>query len=227
MKETALNLERNIKSRRVDDVPFVNWWLITLLINPITFGLAGIFFFIARIRRADAFIARKKEYYELVIEFSKKYGMNSGSAMTYPEAELYAMRNFTEDTFKKIKPVRWLLTSFLMIVTLGIYFFIYSYKMNRVWNDLQLAEADFYDKISRVWIREGLVSAPLVFGIDPSMKKSYIINLFLSVITLGLWLLVWDYQTHVAPEVFYPRVHAAEDFVLSMVKSEAGIVSAA
>lgn len=220
MRETALKLQENIKRRKLHDKPLINWWLLTIIISPITLGIAGIYFFIVRIKRADAFIIRKKEYYELLAEFSKRYVYGVKNAASYPEAELFALQSFIRSTSDQIKPIRPLLTIFLMIATFGLYFFVYAYKMNRIWNDLQLAEAGFYDKISSVWIKSGIISEPIIFNIDPSMKKSFILNLFLSALT-GLWFFAWDYQVHTAPDAFYPKVHYLEDFMLSIVNLKA------
>ncbi|MDD5095531.1 MAG: DUF4234 domain-containing protein [Dehalococcoidia bacterium] len=109
--------------------------------------------------------------------------------------------------------------SFLLsIVTLGIYGFIWWYKMNRVWDQLQKTEQEFDDHLSQIWNKLGLIKYPLSFKIDPSKNRSYIGYLCLIIVTFGIWGLVWDHKIHTDPENLYGEFHAIEDSVLQVAR---------
>ena len=43
--------------------------------------------------------------------------------------------------------------------------------------------------------------------------------LILSIVTFGIWALVWDYKIHTDPENLYGDFHGIEDTVLQVVRS--------
>ena len=105
-----------------------------------------------------------------------------------------------------------------MIVTLGIWAFVWLYKMNKIWYDLQKIEQDFDDKISQIWSKLGLIKYPLSFNLDSSKNRSYALYLILSIITFGIWSLVWDFKIHTDPDNLYKEFHSIEDTVLQIVR---------
>ncbi len=107
------------------------------------------------------------------------------------------------------------------MLTLGIWNFVWLYKMNRIWYDLQTVEENFDRAISQIWIRLGLTKYPLNFAVDPSKKRSYPLYLLLSVVTAGIWAFVWDYKIHTDPDSLYKEFHSVEDMVLQVVRHSA------
>ena len=73
MIQAVQKIERSIKARREVDVPFMNWWLYTLIVNPVTLGIYGIVMFFKRTGRVDKFIVRKEDYYQNVLDYTEKY----------------------------------------------------------------------------------------------------------------------------------------------------------
>src|SRR5437773_1069635 len=106
----------------------------------------------------------------------------------------------------------------LAIVTLGIWGLVWLYKIDKVWNDLQKIEQHFDDKISQMWIKMGLTRYPITFEVDASKNRSYFLYLILSVVTCGIWALVWDYKIHTDPDNLYKEFHVVEDTVLQTVR---------
>ena len=90
--------------------------------------------------------------------------------------------------------------------------------MNKIWYDLQKVELDFDDKLSQIWSKLGLIKYPISFNLDSSKKRSYPLYLILSIVTLGIWGLVWDYKIHTDPENLYKEFHLIEDTILQTVR---------
>lgn len=87
-----------------------------------------------------------------------------------------------------------------------------------MWDKLQKLEQDFDDKLSQIWIKVGLIKYPLTFNLDSSKNRSYALYLILSIITFGIWELVWDYKIDTDPENLYKEFHSIEDTVLQTVR---------
>ena len=215
MIQAVQKIERSIKERREVDVPFMNWWLYTLIVNPVTFGIYGIVMFFKRTGRVDKFIARKKDYYQSVLDYTEKY---SQEEKRYDDIrnDLKNLKDSVNTIFSK--EIKAGISFLLMIVTLGIWAFVWLYKMNKIWYDLQKVEQDFDDKISQIWSKVGLIKYPLSFNLDSSKNRSYVLYLILSIITFGIWGLVWDYKIHTDPENLYKEFHSIEDTVFQTVR---------
>ena len=177
------------------DVPLINWWLYTLIVAPVTFGIYSIVVFFKRTGRVDKFIVRKRDYYRALLDYTGKYTQenNTYDLIHHDLADL--------------------------MVTMGLWGFIWLYKMNRVWYDLQKIEQDFDDKLSQIWIKAGLIKYPLTFNLDCSKNRSYILYFILSIVTFGIWGLVWDYKIHTDPDNIYKEFHSVEDTVLQTVRT--------
>jgi len=221
MIQTIQKLERSIKERRDVDIPFMNWWLFILLVNPLTIGIYGFVMFFKRTGRVDNFIDRKNRYYQNLIDYTEKYAVEQ-SKYDDIKNDLDDLSSSVDDTFsKEIKPIKAWFSFFLMIVTLGIWAFVWLYKINKVWYLLQKAEQDFDDGLSQIWEKLGLIKYPLDFNLDISKNRSFALYLFLSVVTLGIWMLVWDFKIHTDPENLYKEFHSIEDTVLQIVRQNA------
>ncbi len=218
MIQAVQKIERSIKERRETDIPLMNWWLYTLIVNPITCGIYGVVMFFKRTNRVDKFIARKKNYYQSLLEFNEKYSQEKNR---YNEIrnELNDLKDSTNAYVStKMKQIKAGTSFLLILVTLGIWAFVWLYRMNKVWNDLQKVEQEFDDRISQIWIKIGLIKYPLSFHVDPSKNRSYALYLILTFVTFGIWGLVWDYKIHTDPDNLYKEFHLIEDTVLQTVR---------
>lgn len=216
---TVTKLDRAVKQRREDDTALTNWWLYMLLLSWITIGIYGIYLFFKRIVRIDAFSARKRAYYEAVLEWTERYAANQGKADTVRHGLADAGEEIRRAYANELKPINAGLSLLLTIVTIGFYSLYVLYRVNRYWWDAQKVEQDFDDAVSQVWNTLGIIKYPINFSIDSSKKRSYAIYLVLSIFTFGIWGLVWDYKIHTDPDRLYGEFHGIEDTVLQTVRT--------
>ena len=217
--QSVTRLDRAIKERRDTDDQLVNWWLYFLLLSWITLGLYSIYVFFKRISRVDGFSRRKKDYYTATVEWTRRYADTIGQedAVHHELSELddEVARAYGGD----LKPLKAGLSFVLTLVTLGFYGYYVMYRLNRYWWDAQILEQDFDDKLSQAWAKLGLTRYPITFRIDQSKKRGYPMYLILSIVTLGIWGLVWDYKIHTDPDNLYSEFHSVEDTVLQTIRA--------
>jgi hypothetical protein len=219
MIQSVTRIDRAIKERRETDEKLVNWWLYFLLLSWITFGLYGIYLFFKRITRIDGFSRRKQDYYSAVIEWTRRRGAEDGH-----EDQVHHDLTDLDDQVKAayhgdMRPIKAGLSFVLTIVTLGLYGLYVMYRMNRYWWDAQILEQDFDDKLSQIWTTLGLSRYPITFRLDQTKKRSYPMYLILSIVTFGIWGLVWDYKIQTDPDNLYGEFHGVEDTVLQTVRA--------
>jgi len=219
MIQSVLRIERAVKERRDVDVPLVNWWLYILLLNWITGGIYSIYLFFKRAGRINKFIRRKRDYYLAILEYTEKYSQEKNKYNNLRN-EINDLKDYTNNYIAKVKELKAGLSLILSIITLGIYRFIYLYKINKIWNDIQNFETEFYDKLSQIWIKLGILKYPVSFNRDPSKNRGYIMYLFLSIVTCGIFALIWDYKIHTDPDNLYKEFHSAEDTILNAVRND-------
>lgn len=111
------------------------------------------------------------------------------------------------------------LSFLLTVVTIGIYGFYVLYRVNRYWWDAQVVEQEFDDNLSHAWLTLGLMRYPITFNLDQEKRRSYALYLILSIVTFGIWAIVWDYKIQTDPESLYGEFHSIEDIVLQIVRS--------
>ncbi|MDP3029417.1 MAG: DUF4234 domain-containing protein [Deltaproteobacteria bacterium] len=218
MIQEVQKIERSIRERRDTDVPLVNYWLYIFLLSWVTLGIYPIVLFFKRIGRIDKFIIRKKEYYEGVIGYTEKYAKENNK---YDDLhhQIQDLKNLYEDNFgKKIKELKAGLSFFLSIVTFGIWAIVVLFKQNEIWNKLQGFEQDFDDNLSQIWSKLGLAKYPINFRPDSSKNRSFILYIVLSIVTFGIWGIVWDYKIHTDPDKLYKEFHSVEDTVLNTIR---------
>jgi len=218
MIQAVQKIERSIRERRDTDVPLINYWLYIFLLSWITLGIYSIVLFFKRIGRIDKFIARKREYYEGIIDFTEKYSKENNKDDELHH-DIQDLKNMYEDNYeKKIKEIKAGLSFFLLIITLGIWELVVIYKQNGIWNKLQRFDQDFDDKLSQIWIKLELIKYSLNFKSDSSKNRSFILYLILTIVTVGIWGIVWDYKIHTDPDNLYKEFHSVEDTVLNTVR---------
>jgi hypothetical protein len=217
MLQAVLKLERSIKERRDVDVPLMNWWLM-LILNFLTVGIVGWVMWFKRTSRVDAFIDRKSRYYEYLLDYTEKYSKEKKKYDAIKN-DLNDLSSSIEMSFTKdVKPIKAWLSLILSILTLGLWCFVWLYKLNKIWYLLEKIEQDFDDSLSTIWEKTGLLKYPLNFDLDVSKKRSFALYLFLSIVTCGVWLLVWDFKIHTDPDNIYNEFHSIEDTVLQTAK---------
>ena len=218
MTQEVLQIERSIKERRKWDVKLTNYWLTMLILAPITLGIYPLVLLFKQIIRVDKFIQRKRKYYSEVINYTEKYLKENNYFDEY-QHKFNELKNSYNDIFlRECKELNILLALLLSFVTLGIYGIYFNYRLNRIWDDLQKFEEEFYDKLNSIWIKVNIIKYPINFRYDSSKKRSFIVNILLTVVSFGLWSIFWAYKLWTDPDNLYNEFHTAEDTVLSAIK---------
>jgi len=164
---------------------------------------------------------RNREYsdnYWNVIEYTEKYAIENNLNHEL-QFQLKDLRDFYRLEFlRKVKEINGGLSFLLIIVTFGIWGLIVLYKQNKAWDELQKFEQLFDQKLNLLWDKLGLTKSPLNFNIDTSIERSFVLYIFLSIITLGIWGIVWEYKMHVDPDNIFHEFHSAEDTVIQTIR---------
>ncbi|MEU8121467.1 DUF4234 domain-containing protein [Spirillospora sp. NPDC049024] len=207
-------VDRYVHERRLTDQTLVSWAIYAFLLSWITFGIYTIVVFYRRVNRTDLFRERRRHYYDAVIEATRQYADQVGQDAETME-QLNDLRRYVNERFEdEHRLINAGLSVFLTFLTLGIYWFVAAYRMMRFWWEIQLTEEDFDDKLSDCWLRLGIVQYRVTFEPVPQLRRGFGLHLLLTVVTFGIYGLVWDYQLHTDPEKLYPEVHSTEDTVL-------------
>lgn len=215
---SVTQIDRAIKQRRNSDVEFMNFWLYFLVVAPVTFGIYALIIYYRRMTRIDRFSERKKQYYEAVMEWTERFAERNGRTDDV-HFMLGDMRSEVQAAYRgDLRKINAGISFLLTIVSLGIYGFYVLYRVNRYWWDAQVLEEEFDDRLSQTWGKLGLMRYPLSLTPDQGTRRSYALYLILSIVTLGIWGVVWDYKTYTDPEKVYPEMHAIEDTVLQTVR---------
>lgn len=219
MVQAVTRIDRSIKERRDSDTILMNYWLYFFLVSWVTFGIYALVLFFKRITRIDGFSERKRSYYEALIDWTERYSQQQGK-----EDEVHHMlgdmRSEIQAAYNgNLRKINAGLSFLLTIVTLGIYGLYVLYRMNRYWWDAMVVEQEFDDKLSQVWSKLGLMRYPVSFTLDQAKRRGYALYLILSIVTFGIWGIVWDYKIHTDPDNLYKEFHSIEDTVLHTVRA--------
>lgn len=217
--QSVARLEQAVRSRAETDRTFMNWWLYTFLVSWLTLGIAGIYYFYRRMSRVDAFSRRKAAYYDALIEFTERRADSAGAAAGIRPITDGLRADLEQARRSSLKPIGAVLNFVLTYVTLGIWSFVVYYKVNRAWDDRQRFEAAFDDKLSQAWLQLGLLRHPITFRVDQGKQRNFWLWFVLSVVTLGIGFIVWDYRLHTDPDRLYTEFHTVEDAVLQIART--------
>lgn len=227
MEQAVQRVDRFVKERRETDKPLVSWTLYFLLLSWVTFGIYPLVVFVRRISRADAFAARKYNYYTSVLDYTKQYAEECGKS-DLVHAKLGDVESELKTAFDgNLRPIKAGVSLLLSFVTLGIYGLYVIYRLDKFWWDVQVVEQDFDESVSQVWTTLGIVRYPVTFEPNQSVRRSFGMYLLLSFVTFGVWGIVWDYKIHTDPDKLFPEFHSSEDAVLAAVRSASPDRSAA
>jgi Domain of unknown function (DUF4234) len=212
-------LDQAVRVRSETDRKFMNWWLYTFVVSWITLGIAGIYFFYRRMSRIDAFSQRKQAYYAALVDYTQQRAESSGAGATVAPIVSQLRADLANASQSAIKPIGAGLNFVLTIVTLGIWAIVVHYKLNRAWDDRQRFEAYFDDRLSQAWMQLGLLRHPITFQVDQGKARNFWLWLIISIVTLGIWAIVWDYRLWTDPDRLYPQFHSVEDAFLQIART--------
>jgi len=158
-------------------------------------------------------------YYEGLITWTSRYAQRLGREDEVHD-RIGDMRDEIDAAYSgDMRQINAGLSLLFTILTLGIFGFYVLYRMNRYWWDAQVVEQQFDDNLSQIWSKLGLMRYPLDFALDQRKRRGYALYLILSVLTVGIWIIVWDYKIHTDPETLYPEFHSNEDVVLQIIRT--------
>lgn len=211
-------LEQSVSERSLADRPLTSWALTFFVLSPVTFGIYWIVTWFKRLNRVDAFIGRKTRYYDAVLDYTQQYADQKGRGDEV-RGEIASIRSEVQGAYgTRIKPLRAGRSFLLTMVTFGVYGIVVQYRLNRVWDDIQNVEQRFDGQLGALWYRLGLTQYQLSFQVDPTKKRSFGLYYVLSMVTFGIYGLVWDHRIHTDPDALYPRFHSVEDFILQTAR---------
>jgi hypothetical protein len=219
LMQSVTKIDRAVKERRESDTTLINYWLYFFLVSWVTFGIYGLILFFKRINRIDRFGARKRAYYEGLLDWTERYADQHGKRDEV-QALLGDMRHDVKAGYgSDLRAIKAGISFLLTIVTIGFYGLYVLYRMNRYWWDAQVLEQGFDDRLSQAWVKLGLMRYPISFTLDQGKRRSYPLYLILSFVTLGIWAIVWDYKIHTDPENLFPEFHSVEDTALQTIRA--------
>lgn len=217
--QSVQQVDRYVHQRRYTDQRLISWLLYFFLLSWITFGIYVVYVFYLRLSRADRFRDRRLNYYTAVLEATQQE-LDARHRSTDFRDDLDDLGRYVQERFAdEHRPIQPGLTVFLSIITLGIYGLFAIYRMMRFWWEIQLTEQDFDEKLSLIWTQSGMVAYPITFEPDEEVHRSFGVHLLLSVVTFGIFGIVWDYRLHTDPDRVFPEFHSAEDAVLATFRS--------
>ncbi|HVQ90380.1 MAG TPA: hypothetical protein VMU51_05040 [Mycobacteriales bacterium] len=213
-------IDRAIADRPASDRPLINYWYYLLFLSWATLGGYPVVLLIRRIRRIDRFSQRRAPYYEAVLDWTDRYAQQCGRSDADLHDLLIEARAEVRAAYAgPLRPINARRSVPLLLCTLGGFGFVVLYRMNRYWWDAQVTERKFNDRVSRAWAGLGLLQNPITFQPDRRGRRGYRAWLLLSILTLGVWAVVWDHRLHTDPDHRYAEFHSAEDAVARVVHS--------
>lgn len=219
--QAVQQVDRYVHERRTTDQVFVGWGVYYFVLTWATLGIYVFIMFYRRLDRADLFRERRLHYYSAVIEATGQYAEQEGQYEAVHD-DLDDLRRFVKERFQdEHRPIGAGKSLALSLVTLGIYGMFAVHRLMQFWWQIQLTEQDFDEKLSLIWTKLGVTRYPVVFEPIPALHRTFGMHFLLSVATLGIYGIVWDYQLHTDPEKVYPETRATEDTVLNVLRHAA------
>lgn len=212
-------IERYIRERRKTDRPLIGWGVYYFLLTWLTLGIYVIAVFYQRLNRVDMFARRRLDYYRSVVEYTTEYAEQTARLdLVHSDADDLAA--YVKERFATVnRPINASLSVVLSFLTLGIYGLVSYYRAMRFWWEIQVTEQDFCEQLSITWMKVGIIRYPITFEPMQQLRRSFWTNFLLSLVTLGIYGIFWDYQLHTDPDKVYPEFHSSEDAVLNAART--------
>ena len=115
-KACLFNLEETYEARKKSDHEFMNWWLGTLVVTPLTFFFYYQYRFYRNIARRDSHFAKTHQFYVGVAETIHAIAKDQGNR--FVDTDLRNMNQLlnSKETLKLVKPIHWWLYLAVSIV---------------------------------------------------------------------------------------------------------------
>jgi len=192
-----------------------------LVLSFITFGIYAIYAHYKLIQREQEHFDRMSRFNGDLYTLIDEQADESGKADEV-SAELSELRSMNED-FQRIQsgkersPALWTIVS---LITLGLGYLYVYYFLHKDLVEHQGAEAEYIEKASMLLNRLGVGKHPiLVEQIVPD--RSYALYLLLSIVTLGLFGIYWNYTFFKDGNAHFLEHRRFEDQLMSVVRTTA------
>lgn len=212
-------IERYVRLRRDTDRPLISWGLYFFLLSWLTLGVYPVIVFYQRLNRADLFSDRRHHYYEAVVDYTTRYADDAGRAEDV-HYETDDLASYVKGRFITVhQPIKAGLSVLLSFATLGIYGYISVYRLMKYWWEIQVTEQDFCEKLSPIWTELGIIRYPISYELIQRVRRNFWTCFLLSIVTIGVYGIWWDYYLHTDPDRVYPEMHSSEEAVLNAARS--------
>ena len=220
-------LERTIYEGREQENPLINWWLFLILVVGLSFIIVGLVIYLIiiyqRIERRDKHFARMGELFRDSLRTTEEVAKAKGIDIYSQKSEIEEKIKVAEDSL--LRPKNAVLWTVLMVLTGGLVAFYVYYFLLVDWYRIQRMEQEIMDDFSDLWTQLDITKDPIPVTLRVP-ERSYWAYLGLTIITLGIWLLYWDYVTHTEPDHVFPENRSWEDKILSSFREPEGVKAA-
>ncbi len=192
-----------------------------LVLSFITFGIYAIYAHYKLIQREQEHFDRMGRFngdlYKLIYEQADESGKTNEVS-----AELTELNSMNEDfqrlqAGKERSPALWTIVS---LITLGLAYFYVYYFLHKDLVDHQRAEAEYIEKASHLLNRLSVGKHPITIEqIVPD--RSYALYLLLSIVTLGLFGIYWNYTFFKDGNAHFLEHRRFEDQLMGIVRAAA------
>jgi hypothetical protein len=106
-KACLFNLEQTYESRKKTDHEFMNWWLGTLVVTPVTFFYYAVYRFYRNIARRDSHFAKTHQFYTEVAETINAIAKDQGNRALDTDLRNLNQLLYNKEAQKLVKPIHW------------------------------------------------------------------------------------------------------------------------
>ena len=178
------------------DRRLINWWLF-LFLTIVTFGIFYFFELTIRMFRRDSHFDRMQILFETYVDTTKDVAAKSGIDVFDDIAQIEG--RLKEAEYAILRPKHSILWIILLLLTGGLANLYIYYFLLVDWYRIQTFEQAMIKDLNKVWSKLGIAKHPM--KVRRSLpERNYWLYLLLTIITLGIWALYWDYVIHTDPD---------------------------
>ncbi|HDZ86157.1 hypothetical protein LCGC14_0526900 [marine sediment metagenome] len=214
MQNNYQKLQRIQDDAVFTDRRLINWWLF-LILTIITAGIFYVIEMFIRMFRRDTHFDRMQELFETYLDITKDASIKTGIDVSDQIAKIEG--RLKQAQFTLLRPKHALLWAILIPLTGGLVNLYTYYFLMVDWYDIQTLEQEMMHEFSSVWYKLGITQHRI--KVRRSLpQRNYWLYLFLSIITLGIWALYWDYVIHTDPDLVFVENRIWETMVIENLR---------
>jgi hypothetical protein len=192
-----------------------------IVLSIVTFGIYAIYAHYKLIQREQEHFARMRRFNDDLYKLAEEQAEDSGRANEV-SSELTELRGLNED-FQRLeagKERSAALWTILSLITLGLLYFYVYYFLHKDLVVHQRAEAEYIEKASALLNKLGIGKHPVsVEQVVPD--RSYALYLLLSIVTLGIFGIYWNYTFFKDGNQHFLEHRRFEDQLMGIIRAQA------